>query len=371
MISGIRLVNFRNYDNCLIDFAPGLNCISGANGQGKTNILEGVYYLSLLRSFRTSNVNELRQWKKDFFHLSGRIPSEIGSDIELSVNYGSDRKLSLNNAAIYKASDFINSFICVTFIPEDMQLIQGAPVLRRRFLDIAISQISPEYLKHLQSYAIALKSRNAMLRDTSKYSKTTVTAYDVMLAKEGAYIEKARMDFTAILNNSLEKISSELIEDGKSLSVKYMVRLGGFMLQDKSDIDNVETIEKTLLANLDRNYEKDVEHKVTSIGPHRSDFSALLDNVSMGIYSSQGECRIASLALKLACFDVIRDKCGIESVTLLIDDVTGELDSRRRENFFRAIDGVGQILFACTSVPEGLRKPDRLFLVKGGNCTVQ
>ena len=369
MISRIRLLNFRSYDDCSIEFSHGLNCLVGYNGQGKTNVLEGIYYLSLLRSFRTSNINELRQWNRNFFTVSGSVSSQIEMDTLLEVTQGAERRLMVNGSKVYRASDFINRFVCVTFIPEDLSMVQGLPSVRRRFLDIAISQISPDYLRHLQAFTVALKSRNALLKEVDKYSKNTVTAYDAVLAKEGSFIEMERLKFSETLNSRLDEMSDELVGDERKLSIKYMMRLNGYMLQG-FESRGVEDIEKSILENLDKCYDRDVERGNTSIGPHHSDFTCLLGGVNMGSYSSQGECRMCSLALKLGCLSIVKGSLGENGVTLLVDDVIGELDSRRRASFFNAVNGVGQTIFACTELPSGLPKADRLFSVKLGAVTI-
>ena len=365
MISRIRLLNFRNYDDCVVEFGNGLNCLVGLNGQGKTNVLEGIYYLSLLRSFRTSNMNELRRWNSNFFTVAGRVSSQMAMDTELEVTYGAERRLTVNGSKVYRASDFINKLVCVTFIPEDLSMVQGAPSIRRRFLDIAISQISSDYLRHLQAFTVALKSRNALLKEVDKYSRNTVTAYDSVLAKEGALIESERIKFSAMLNKWLEELSQELVGDDRKLAIKYMLRLNGFMLQS---FDNLcpEELERTIMDNLDKSYAKDVERGNTSIGPHHSDFTCLLGGINMGSYSSQGECRMGSLALKLACLGIVKSTLGENGVTLLVDDVIGELDARRRESFFKTVSGIGQTVFACTEIPSGLPKAERLFSVRQG-----
>lgn len=366
MISNIRLVNFRNYDECQAEFSPGFNCIVGNNGQGKTNLLEAVYYLSLLRSFRTSDINEMRQWTKDRFMIHGVVPSEPAPPIDLSVTYGAERRLMVNKALVYRASDFINKFVCVSFIPQDLSLVQGTPSHRRRFLDISVSQISSAYLRHLQAYMEALRSRNIMLKDMAKYTKATITAYDSLMAREAAAIEYERRVFVKSLNRNLSDMSYELLGDDRVLSIKYMSRIGSLLQElDKTQ----EEMEAFYLESLEKSFERDCMRGTTEYGPHRSDFSCLLGNVRMQDYSSQGECRLASLALRLACLDIIEKTAGSGNVTLVIDDVVGELDSRRRSSFFKAVSGVGQTLFACTDMPERLPDIGRLFKISGGKIT--
>ena len=182
-------------------------------------------------------------------------------------------------------------------------------------------------------------------------------------------IEVERLKFSRILNSKLEVLSQELVGDDRRLSINYMMRLNGFRLQE---FDNSEggDIEKSLLENLDKNYDRDVERGNTSIGPHHSDFTCLLGGVNMSSFSSQGECRLCSLALKLACLSIVKENLGKNGVTLLVDDVIGELDSRRRASFFNAVNGIGQTIFACTELPLGLPKADRVFSVNLGTVAL-
>ena len=368
MLSHVFLTNFRNYNYAGVEFASGMNCIVGNNGQGKSNLLEAVYYLSLLRSFRTNDVNDMRQVGKDSFIVRGIIANNGEPDTTLSVMYGAERKLMMNNMIVYRASDFINRFICVTFIPQDLSLVQGTPLQRRRFLDIAISQLIPDYMKHLQAYNQALKSRNVMLKDQAKYPKSTVTAYDALLAREGAHIECERRNYIKLLNERLQEYSGRLLHDERVISLKYLIRQG-YLLQDVNKTE--DDFMQEFLQLLDKNYEHDVKNGSTSIGPHRSDFRFLMDNVMMENYSSQGECRMASLALKLASLDVIKRFLDVSNVTLLIDDVIGELDNDRRKLFFNATENIGQTLLACTNVMSEYFHVDKLFSVSGGNIKVQ
>jgi len=365
LLSRLQITRFRNFDQVEATLSPGFNCLIGRNGQGKTNLLEAVYYLSLLRSFRTSEINDLRQWKSAFFTLKGTVHVSSGLETELFVGYGTERRLKINETPIYRASDFINQFLCVSFIPDDLRLVQGAPQLRRRFLDIAVSQASPEYLRHLQIYQEGLHGRNVMLRDQVKYPRAMITAYDKSIAREGAFLECARRDFIHRLNDILSEQSSALLQDERKLTLKYLSRLNGTLLQENNG--SQEELEQLFFQTLTENYQRDCAHGFTTAGPHRADFSCLLDNVSMQRYSSQGECRLASLALRLACLFLLSEKRGSDSITLLVDDVIGELDSQRRTAFFNMISGLGQCLFACTELPPALPPPDQIIKVSAGN----
>lgn len=368
MLSRLTITRFRNFDQAEVTFSPGFNCLIGRNGQGKTNLLEAVYYLSLLRSFRTSEINDLRQWKSAVFSLRATVVNSPGLETELFVGYGTERRLKINETPIYRASEFINQFLCVSFIPDDLRLVQGAPQLRRRFLDIAASQASPEYLRHLQVYQEGLHSRNVMLRNQQKYPRAMITAYDKSIAREGAFLEYSRRDFVRQLNYILAEQSPVLLQDDRSISLKYLSRLSGTLLQENTG--SKEELEQLFLDTLTENYQRDCVQGFTTSGPHRADFSCLLGNVSMQRYSSQGECRLASLALRLACLRLLAQKKGSSQITLLIDDVIGELDSQRRTAFFQMISGLGQCLFACTELPLSLPCPEQIIKVSAGTLTL-
>ena len=177
MLKEISRANCRNFDSLRVHLDDHVNVLVGHNGQGKTNFLEAIYYLALLRSFRSSQIADLRQWKRDYFRLDCICQRHDQPETRLTVYYGDDRRLLINGNNVYRTSEFVNNFICVTFIPQDKELVRGPETLRRRFLDIAISQMSPAYLKNLQAYMEALKSRNAMLKDQYKYTQATITEY--------------------------------------------------------------------------------------------------------------------------------------------------------------------------------------------------
>ena len=365
MLAHLRLINFRNYDRCAIDFSPGINYLLGANGQGKTNILEAVYYLSLLRSFRTSQINNLRQWQKNVFHLSAECVKNGGVKDRIAVSYGTERRLAINGVPIARASDFINRFICATFIPEDLDIIKGPACLRRRFLDITISQLSPAYLKSLQNYSAALKNRNIMLKQPGKYPLSTLTAYDCIIVKQGVAIELARRDLSTKLNLALQKQSEIFFRQKKVLSLKFLTGLGT-LLKDASESSAElsalyhETLQKTL--------ERDCREGNTRYGPHRSELHCLMDNNSLAFFGSEGECRAAALALRFACLDVLQQELGREEVTLIVDDVLGELDQERRRAFLQQLDLAGQVLIAGTAVPDEIKTQSKVFSVVAGQC---
>lgn len=364
MLAQIKLLNFRNYDSCQVQFAPGMNFLIGNNGQGKTNILEAVYYLALLRSFRTSSIEDLRQWQRDTFVLQGRLEAAQKPAEQLAVSYGSERRLMINDALVYRTSDFINRFLCVTFIPQDMELVCGPPTQRRRFLDIAISQLENSYLRHLQAYYEALKSRNAMLKVPDRFPPATIRAYDQVLIQHGVAIEIERRKFTSAMNVILVDKSQDLFGRGQVVSLKYLSRLGYYL---ESCEGNEDEVAKAYAAGLQLSFERDVKSGSTTCGPHRAELSCLLDQKLLLKFGSEGERRMSSLAIRFACLDLIRARQNPDDVVILVDDVIGELDQERRENFFQELHKSGQIIFACTRIPREFTATARSLKVVGGH----
>ena len=366
MLSHLRLFNFRNYDQCDLNFSPGINFLLGENGQGKTNILEAVYYLSLLRSFRTSQVNNLRQWKKDVFYLSAECQTTTKEEMQLSVSYGTNRRLTVNGVAVQRASDFINHFICATFIPEDLEIIKGAAFLRRRFLDIAISQLSAAYLRALQNYSEALKNRNIMLKQPGKYPLSTLTAYDYIIVKQGVIIELARRDLIGRLNQALLKQSALFFQNKKILSVKFLTGISTLLKNFSADSAELSGLYQDTLR---KNLERDCREGNTRYGPHRSEMHFLMDDNSLAFYGSEGECRVAAIAVRFACLDVLQQELGRDDVTLIVDDVLGELDQERRAVFFQQLALAGQVIVAGTAIPKEIKLTSKVFSVLAGQCT--
>lgn len=368
MLTFLKLFNFRNYNNSELCFEPGLNILLGDNGQGKTNILEAVYYLSLLRSFRTNRASHLKQWQKDGFYIGARCCQKDGEELLLSIAYGAERKLSLNSVPIHKTSEFIGRFVCSSFIPEDMEIVKGAALLRRRFLDIALSQQHPVYLQALQLYTLALKNRNIMLRDPQKYPRNTVTAYDYSLVENALIVEKFRQDFIEKLNLALLEQSELFFGKQLKLSLKYAsgittnVKLPAIMEED-----GLAAVYHEVLR---RNYERDCRDGATRYGPHRSEMNCLFSGNLLSAYGSEGQCRIAALALRFACMKIMQLELKNQDLTLIVDDVIGELDNYHRGVFLQQLQDFPQIILACTQIPKEIKQTSRVFQVKGGNVAV-
>ncbi len=371
MISSLRLVNFRNYDDCRVDFVPGVNLLLGRNGQGKTNILEALYYLSVLRSFRTSRLQDLRQIGKQFFLLDCRVSGAEGGPLtELFVSQGTERRLRVNGVEGVKATDFITRLTCVAFLPSDLDIVKGSPALRRRFLDILLCRQSPEYLRNLQKCNAVLKCRNIMLRDCRKYPRATVQAYDSQLTASAVALERARLEVVESLNAALKELSMRFFPklDAEGVVLRYypgIVR----MHQDFHGVD-ASAMADAYREGLDSSYESDCQNGATRLGPHRGEMVFLLSGRSLTNYGSQGECRSAMLAARFAEVRLLSETRGPDQVSVLVDDVLGELDETRAAAFLGELGTCRQTIMAATASPPGLAvAPNGCHLVEAGRIT--
>ena len=365
MLQRIVAERFRNYRHQEVVLAPGVNALIGQNGQGKTNLLEAIYYLSLLRSFRTSQLVNLVEYGSQSFTLFGEVRSEAdgGRVTRLGVSNGRERRLMVDGQPVRKASEFISRLVCAAFLPGDLAIVQGAPGVRRTFLNIALCQLYPDYLIALQSYNEALQSRNAMLKTPDRYPRGTVTAYDQVLAQHGAHIEVARQCFGEALDQAVRQQSELFFPDGRKMSVKFLS--GIQFLLDGVDHDEAAVAAKFLDA-LDKNYERDCREGSTRLGPQRSDLACQLDGKPLAQFGSEGECRTAAIALRFGVLELLRAQKGQSEITMIVDDVLGELDATRREAFLRQLVASGQVVFAGTALPPGFGDNIKLFHVARG-----
>jgi len=354
-ISHLRLRHFRNYTSLERAFAPGLNLLTGENGQGKSNLLEAVHYLSLLRSFRTRKISDLKQWNAAYFFAEAELAeNEKGpapAARRLSAAYRDARRLRRDGAVAHRASEFINAFLCVPFVPEDIGLINGGPAGRRRFLDIVLSQLSRSYLTHLNDYMVALKARNAMLRESRRYGPRALAAYEKIMAEHGGHIIYARHAFIAEFATRYREAGARLSCDtGFALNMRYC--LNG--IAEHTVRQGPAQCHAALAELLTREQARDIEQGQTRCGPHRDELLLLLDGRPLAAFGSEGQCRTAALALRLTAAEHLSATLAEAGVVLLVDDVLGELDRRRQAAFFAEFRRAGQVFMACTEIPAGL-----------------
>ncbi len=353
----LRLRGFRNYSRLDSSYRPGVNLLVGGNGQGKTNLLEAIYFLSLLRSFRTSRIGDLCGWGRGSFFVGGRIGKADGSGTKagLAVGVGKVRRMRVDGRQIHRASEFIDHFHCVALVPEDIRLIRGPAAERRRFLDILLSQGDRRYLRVLGEYKRLIKYRNTMLRNSRRFGLSAIAAFDEQLLSTGTALIRARVRLMERLKIWVVAEWAGLSEGaGGELSVEYKSMLcKGTGCGDDGDDGGMlmETFRRMLADTI----EQDLKEGWTRVGPHRDDILISLNGRKLSAFGSEGQCRRAAIALRLASICFLAGN-GSDEVVVLVDDVLGELDRERRIRFVHRLSACAQVLLALTEVPHWLDK---------------
>lgn len=332
----ITFRNFRNYEYLNLQFSPGVNLITGENAQGKTNILEGIYFLSSAKSHRTSQDDDLIQHCKQWFYLKGQVSSSIGNSQSLSISNtveiinacGEKKKVRINGKHQDRISSLIGKINVVMFSPEDLSLVKGSPGERRRFLDILISRISPSYLLALQEYSSVLSQRNELLKNIrdKKANADSLDSWSDLLVKAGAEIICQRL-----------AVISELAEIAKEKHSQLTSGQEQFGLEYKSQLDlNSSDIQEVFKNSLESVVHSDIRYGSTSLGPHRDDLIFSIACLDVKKFCSQGQQRTSILSLKLADMEFMIRKLN-EYPLILLDDVTSELDENRSLFLFQLL----------------------------------
>ena len=358
IITQLKIRNFRNYDSCNISFIPGINVFIGDNAQGKTNLLEAIYFLSSTRSFRDVLDKEMIKEEELFSNLEVIMNEEDKTIVISSVIHPTGKSLLLHKQPVMKASDFIGVLNTVIFSPIDLELFHTSPKVRRRFLDLELGKISKSYLFHLKKYHQLLKERNAYLKQERVDSE-----YLEVITKQLIEVQKPlvveRQEFIHFINGKINDFYSTLSESFQKVSLTY---------QTSSD----EMDEQELLKKYQKYIEKDKALGQTTVGVHRDDIEFFLENRNVIQYASQGQKRMIVLALKLALSSYIYEKSKRTPI-LLLDDVLSELDSKRRKNLFKVIPEEIQTFITTTDLDELEELKQRkiqLFQIEQGEVTL-
>lgn len=336
MIASLSLENFRNFGLLDLKFKDRSIILTGANGQGKTSVLEAIFFLANLRSFRTLKVREMQKLGTGFFRLSC-ILNGGAWNTKLELENSDVRRLRIDGVPVPRASGFTGRVRTIAFLPDDSAIIGGSAILRRRFFDMFISMTDPNYFTALQLYSRALKERNFLLRSPS-FDPEILRSYHPILAENGSFIMKKRREYAKMLTDSMRLIFEKIRPEFQSLSVK---------MRYSREIDSSEAF----LRRLDTHIEYDRERGCTACGPHLDDFDFVVNDRNLRIYGSNGQKRIASFALKMAEFDIVGASAEQRKNTVVIvDDATGDLDYRTKNAFFDKIHTAGQVFFAFTDI---------------------
>jgi DNA replication and repair protein RecF len=346
-IRTLRLTNFRNFGDLEVEFNDRRNVILGANAQGKTNILDAVHMLGVGRSHRERRDANLVKFGEDYYRIEG-VFDHIGVRTTIEIAYSAEGKRIRVNGKEARGADLIGLAAVVITSPDDIDLVKGGPVFRRRFLDIAVSQTSREYLRALQRYVRALAQRNVLLKDArDRGGKPDTAVWDKALVEAGAVVVAYRVSF---LRDLVPRVESDFNSiSGGEVSVDMVYEPRGYRVRagDGGREAAVTAIAAGLGEGLGRSREAEAARGYSLIGPHVDDFSLVCDGLDLRLFGSEGEQRTAVLALRCAEAGAIEDKLGKAPIVLL-DDVFAELDDSRGRALIALISRFDQIILTAS-----------------------
>ena len=351
-IKKIKINNFRNYKNQEINLEKNINLFYGENAQGKTNIIEAIFLSSMGKSFRAKKDKEMISLGEENSIIEIEY-EKIDRDGKIKIELGNKKIVYVNGIKIKKLSELLGNINVVIFTPDDINILKGGPQNRRRFLDIMISQLRPNYMYNLNLYLKTLEQRNNYLRQISKENKNEnmLDIWDEELAKYAINIYNYRKQFVEKIKEKIKKIHEEITNNKGEIKIEYLS----------------ECISKEKYLELLKQRRKlDIIKGYTTKGIHRDDFTIYINDKELSTYGSQGQHRTAILSLKLAELNIVKEEIG-ESPILLLDDFMSELDEKRRKNFLEKIEDV-QVIITCTEKIDIENKKILVYNVKSGNA---
>ena len=321
-IKNIKLNNFRNYDEEKINFDKNINIFYGENAQGKTNIIEAIFLCSLGKSFRAKKDIEMIKLNKNYASVEVEF-EKSDRDGKIKIDLLNKKNIYLNGIKLKKLSELLGNLNIVIFTPDDINILKGGPQNRRRFLDIMISQLRPNYMHILSNYSKTLEQRNKYLRQIREEGKSEelLEIWDEKLADYAIKIFEYRQEFINKIIKKIKIIHKNITNDKEKIEIEYITNC-----RNKNEYLNL----------LKQRRKLDIIKGFTTKGIHRDDFVIYINKNQINIYGSQGQNRTAMLSLKLAELQVIYDDIG-EYPILLLDDFMSELDKKRRKNFLENI----------------------------------
>lgn len=363
ILKKIELRNFRNYENLTARFYKGINIIYGDNAQGKTNLLESIYVLGLTKSHRAFIDNSLIKNEKEFLQIKGTINGSIlDKDLQITIDNKS-KVLNIDSTPIKKVSDYISNMNIIIFYPDDLELLKGSPQLRRKYLNLELSQLYNSYYIVQNDYSRLLKIRNEYIKDLNKGKKVDMNYFDIItsyLVEKSIIIYQMRFKYIEKINEICEKIYKDIMKlDG--FHIEYVPNIE---IKDIKDSD----LKNKLLAQYADKLEYDKKMYTTTLGPHKDDFNFMLGENNLKFYGSQGQQRIAVLALKLSEIPIFK-KYKETTPILLLDDVFSELSDDKKNNLMKYISKDIQTIITTTelsNLDSKLIKKSKLFKIENG-----
>ncbi len=344
-IKNLKLQNFRNYENAEIEFNKNINILYGDNAQGKTNILEAIFFSSFGKSFRTLKEKEIIKKDKEFSKIEvDYVKKDREGNIKFLISKDNKKSIFINDIKIKKLSELLGNVNIVLFEPSDINIFKEGPKYRRKFLDMMIGQLRSNYVYNLNQYLKVLEQRNNYLKQNN-YNEEVLDIWDESLVKYGKVIFNYRNEFIDKIKEKIVDIHKKIANE--EITMKYI-----------SDCED----ENLFLKKLKENREEDRKRGYTTVGIQRDDFKLFVNHEMVSVYGSQGQNRTCVLSLKLAELQVIYDDIG-EYPILLLDDFMSELDQKRINNFLKNIEDI-QVIITCTKNID-LKNSKSFYIEKG------
>lgn len=371
LLQELCLRHYRNYAALSAGFSPTLNVLVGANAQGKTNLLEAIGLLATTKSLRGSRDQDLIGFDAEFAADSGVVTRERRPDVTLDVTIsrGQLKQVRVNGVRQHRLIDFIGQFNAVSFSSADIEVVRGEPSLRRRFLDLEISQVGPSYVYALAHYRRVLEQRNRLLKSLRDGGQRgglgdSLAAWDEQLLDHGAQMVQRRRQFVRHLEELAGPIQARLTEEEERLGLAYEC---SFPVPE----GGLDAIRSAYAQALREHRAEELRRGVSLVGPHRDDLLFEINGRDVRVYGSQGQQRTAALSTRLAEIEVIGELVE-EPPVCLLDDVLSELDDLRRAQIFDVTVGACQTFLSCThtrSLPAAVLAGARVYQVSAGTLT--
>ena len=363
-IENLKLKNYRNFKNITISFNKNINIIYGNNAEGKTNILESIYFSATLKSHKNSKDNEIINFDENetFINLN-LYKNDKERIIDINLKKNKSKAVAVDKVKIDKLSNYIGFINVIFFAPEDLNIIREGPKIRRKYIDFVIFQIDKLFIYDLNNYNKVLENRNSLLKEISftkddekrKKLLDSLSVWDEELVKYGKEVIKKRRENIDKIKDIIKEKHNIISNNEEEVIVSY-----------ENDVD-----ENDFLTKLKNEREKDIKYSFTSVGPHKDDIKFVIKNTEKEIdirkFGSQGQKKTLAISLKLSEIEIIKEKTGLTPI-LLLDDVFSELDEKRQKLLIDNIKNV-QTIITCTGIKRNLYenlKPDKIFYLNKG-----
>lgn len=343
ILKELELINFRLHQNTVLKFSDKLNYIVGGNGQGKTTILEAIYYLCTTKNLNQALDKEVISFDKESFEVKGQFKEKVENKVQLQFSRETNRKsTTLDEKNVGRASELIGKFPVVTLVQSDHAITMGSPAERRKFVDSVISQSNETYLKILIDYNKILKQRSQLLSEIrERYDQSLLMQLDAWsesLIKSGSHLIKHRIEFCNEFSEYLKESYYKVMGEKEEPGIEYL------FFSNELDINRIE---EKFIALLKDERENEIRRAANLIGPHRDDFLFTINRMELRKYGSQGQHKTFQIALRFGEFFFIKEKQGITPV-FLMDDVFGELDTSRAQKISDYLNEIGQAFITMT-----------------------